>query len=175
MQGKLPELALFFIAPLTVVAVLLSARGHRMGPVPGSGVGVCGLYTYTQVIIGQEYLRLPGNIEYWFPLLRTVFILAEVAAVLSWRAMPPELPRPSPRMVRTAAIVLLLMAVFLVFGLHLRSLHTTWQSNTIFRLLAGGLFPHGMIAKTQPATLLTLCLLFGATTEVPAACVGLWW
>jgi hypothetical protein len=27
------------------------------------GVSVYVLYTYAQVIIGQEYLRLPGNVE----------------------------------------------------------------------------------------------------------------
>lgn len=119
--------ALVLIAPLTLVAALLSARWHRAGPVLGSGIGVFALYTYAQVIIGQEYLRIPGNVEYWFPLLLTVFILAEATLVLSWRALPPELPRPTRWMERAAAIVLLLVAAFLVFGLHLPTLLTAWQ------------------------------------------------
>jgi hypothetical protein len=41
------------------------------------------LYTYAQVIIGQEYLRLPGNVERFFPLLLAVFISAEAALVMA--------------------------------------------------------------------------------------------
>jgi hypothetical protein len=118
---------LVFVAPLALVAALLCTRGHRAGPVLGSGIGVFALYTYAQVIIGQEYLRIPGNVEYWFPLLLTVFILAEATLVLSWRALPLALPRPTRRMERAAAIVLLLVAVFLVVGLHLRTLLIAWQ------------------------------------------------
>ncbi|MCS5479935.1 hypothetical protein NYP18_09735 [Corynebacterium sp. YIM 101645] len=119
--------ALVFITPLALAAALLCARGHRAGPVLGNGISVFALYTYAQVIIGQEYLRIPGNVEYWFPLLLTVFILAEATLALSWRALPPELPRPTRRMERAAAITLLLVAVFLVFGLHLRTLLIAWQ------------------------------------------------
>src|SRR5690606_22202504 len=60
---------LVLIAPLAAVAAVLTARGHRAGPLLGSGIGVFAIYAYAQVIIGQEYLRLPGNVEYWFPLL----------------------------------------------------------------------------------------------------------
>lgn len=119
--------ALFLIAPLAVVAAVLTARGHRAGALLGSGIGVFAIYTYAQVIIGQEYLRLPGNVEYWFPLLLTVFVLAEAATVLSWLAVPRDLPPPSPRLERITAVVLLLLAVFLVFGQHLRPMLTAWE------------------------------------------------
>lgn len=118
---------LLLIAPLALLAAVLVARGHRAGPLLGSGIGVFALYTYAQVVIGQEYLRLPGNVEYWFPLLLTVFVLAEAATVLSWLAVRRDLPPLPLRLERTAAIALLLVTAFLVLGLHLPSLLIAWQ------------------------------------------------
>lgn len=117
---------LFLLVPLTIAAAVLTARRHPVGPLLALGVGAYALYTYAQVIIGQEYLRLPGNVERFFPLLLTVFIAAEVAVLLAWRVTPAT-PRPSPKLERTAAVMLLLVAVFLVFGLHLRSILTAWR------------------------------------------------
>ena len=111
------------VAPLTLAAAALTARRHPLGPLLVLGVGVYALYTCAQIIIGQEYLRLPGNVERYFPLLHTVFVAAEAVVVLAWRLAPPT-PRPSLRLERTAAVVLLLVAAFLVFGQHLRPILT---------------------------------------------------
>lgn len=118
--------ALFIVFPATILAALLVFRGQPAGPLLGSGIGVYAIYTYAQVIIGQEYLRLPGNVEYWFPLLLAVFILAEAGVVLSLAAIPMDLPVPSPSVRKTAGISLLAVAVFLVVGQHLRSLLAAW-------------------------------------------------
>jgi hypothetical protein len=118
---------LFVIAPLTLVAALLAARGHRAAPLLAAGIGSFALYTYAQVIIGQEYLRLPGNVERFFPLLLAVFVLAELAVVLGWSGVPADLPSPSRRVRRAAAIALVLVALFLVVGLHLRTMLIAWQ------------------------------------------------
>jgi hypothetical protein len=80
------------------------------------------------VVIGQEYLRIPGNVEYWFRLLLAVFILAEAAVVLSLATVPAQLPRPSPPVRKTVGVALLVVALFLVFGQHLRSLLTAWSN-----------------------------------------------
>jgi len=117
---------LFIVVPLTLVAATLAMRGHRAATPLASGIGVFAIYTYAQVVIGQEYLRLPGNVERFFPLLLAVFVLAEVAVVLSWRTMPSDLPPPSRGLRRTAGWVLLLLAAFLVLGLHLPSMLTAW-------------------------------------------------
>ena len=117
--------ALFVIAPLCLVAAALAAREHPIAPLLGLGIAAYSLYTYAQVIIGQEYLRLPGNIERFFPLLLTVFILAEMAFAVAWQVLQP-LPRPSLKVERTAGVVLLLLAVFLVFGQHLRPILAAW-------------------------------------------------
>lgn len=117
--------ALLVVAPLTLVAAVLAARRHPVAPLLALGVGAFALYTYAQVVIGQEYLRLPGNVELFFPLLLLVLLLAEAAVVLGWRAVPP-LPPVSRRVERTAGVALLVVAAFLVFGLHLRTLLVAW-------------------------------------------------
>jgi hypothetical protein len=90
-------------------------------------VGVFAVYTYAQVVVGQEYLRLPGNVERFFPLLLAVFVLGETAVVLGWRSMPDALPEASPRLLRAAAVTLLLVALFLVVGQHLRPILIAWR------------------------------------------------
>ena len=84
--------ALFFVAPLAVATAVLAARRRAVAPLLGVGVGVYALYTYVQVVIGQEYLRLPGNVERFFPLHLAVVVLAEALVVLGLRAAP-ALPR----------------------------------------------------------------------------------
>ena len=120
--------SLFILAPLALVAAALVCRGHRAATPLASGIGVFAIYTYAQVVIGQEYLRLPGNVENFFPLLLLVFVLAEVVVVLSWRAMPCDLPSPSKGLQRTTGCVLLVLAVFLVVGLHLPTMLTAWTA-----------------------------------------------
>jgi hypothetical protein len=116
---------LFVIAPLTLATAVLALRAHPVAPLLALGIGVFAMYTYSQVIIGQEYLRLPGNVERFFPLLLAIFVLAEAVVVLAWRIVPP-LPRPMIKVERTAGIVLLLVAAFLIFGRHLRPMLTAW-------------------------------------------------
>jgi hypothetical protein len=84
--------ALFVIAPLTTLAAVLVAHGRAAGTALATGTGVYALYTYAQVAIGQEYLRLPGNVEHFFPLLLTIFILGGAAVLLGWARMPVPMP-----------------------------------------------------------------------------------
>jgi hypothetical protein len=122
--------ALFVVAPLAMVAVVLVVRRHAAGAMLATGVAVFALYTYAQVIIGQEYLRLPGNVERFFPLLLAVFLLAEATAVLAWRAAPTEPPALSRRVERLAGGALVAVAVFLVLGQHLRPMIAAWTDPT---------------------------------------------
>jgi hypothetical protein len=116
---------LFVIAPLTLVTALLARREHPAAPLLACGIGVFAVYTYAQVVIGQEYLRIAGNVERFFPLLLVVFVVAEAAVVLGWRSTS-VLPRVSKRVERTAAYTLLALAVFLVLGQHLKPMLTAW-------------------------------------------------
>jgi hypothetical protein len=136
--------ALFIVAPLTLVAAVLVARSHPVGPLLALGVGVYALYTYPQIIIGQEYLRLPGNVERFFPLLLAVFLAAEAVVVLAWR-LAPATPRPALWLERTAAAVLLLVAAFLVFGQHLRPILAAWQNPASLTEYASSPTPFWMV------------------------------
>ncbi|WP_325128052.1 hypothetical protein [Nocardioides sp.] len=116
---------LFVIAPLALVTALLARRGHAAAPLLASGIGAFAVYTYAQLVIGQEYLRIAGNVERFFPLLLVVFVLAEAAFVLGWRSTS-VLPPVSRRVERAAAYTLLALAVFLVFGQHMMPIVTAW-------------------------------------------------
>jgi hypothetical protein len=136
---------LLVVAPLALVVALLAARGHPAAPVLGAGIGLFALYTYAQVVIGQEYLRRPGNVDRFFPLLLTVFVLAEAAVVLGLRAAPRDLPVPRPGVRRAAALALLLVAAFLTFGLHLRSMATAWSDPASLTEYASSPTPFWMV------------------------------
>ena len=118
---------LFVVVPVTLLAAALAVRRHPAAPALAAGIGVFAAYTYAQVIIGQEYLRLPGNVERFFPLLLAVFVLAEAAVVLGWRSLPSELPALGRRVRQVAALALFFVALFLVVGLHLRTMLLAWR------------------------------------------------
>lgn len=154
--------ALFVVFPATIIAAALTFRGHMAGPALGSGIGVFAVYTYAQVVIGQEYLRLPGNVEYWFPLLLAVFVLAESAVVLSLAAVPAELPPPSPAVRKTAAASLLAVALFLVFGQHLRPQLTAWSNPAALTEYASSPTPFWMVKLMDLGIIVPAALAAGA-------------
>lgn len=118
--------ALIVIAPLATATAVMAVRGRRAAAPLASGIGVYALYTYSQNVIGQEYLRLPGNAERFFPLLLAVFIAAEAVVILAGSQLA-GLPPVSRRLERATAVVLLLVAAFLLFALHLPSMLTAWS------------------------------------------------
>lgn len=164
--------ALFVVFPATVATAFLVFRNHPAGPLLASGIGVYAIYTYSQVVIGQEYLRLPGNVEYWFLLLLAVFVLAEAAVVLSLAAFPPRLPAPSPAVSRTAGVSLLAVAIFLVLGQHLRPLILAWSNPAALTEYSSSPTPFWMVKLMDlgiivPAAAATgIGLLVGATWAV---------
>lgn len=114
--------ALLVVGPMCLVAALLVFRQRPAGAPLATGVGAFAAYTYFQVFVGQEHLRLEGNVERFFPLFLAVFVVAEAVLVLAWRALPRDRRPPPDRLRRTVGVVLLLLAVFLTFGLHLRTM-----------------------------------------------------
>ncbi|MGQ1838694.1 hypothetical protein ACT4S2_09570 [Kocuria turfanensis] len=153
--------ALVVIAPLAVVAAVLVVRGHPAGPVLGGSIGVYAVYTYAQVVIGQEYLRLPGNVEYWFPLLLAIFVLAEAATVLSWLAIPSDLPRFSRRVERAAAVALLGSAAFLSLGLHFPTMLTAWDDPSSMTEYVSSPTPFWMVKLMDLGILVPVALIVG--------------
>jgi hypothetical protein len=55
--------ALVVVAPVCVAVGVLAWRDHRAAPVLALAPAFFAMYTYSQLILGNEYLRLPGNIE----------------------------------------------------------------------------------------------------------------
>lgn len=119
--GDLAGLAV--VAPCALVAAALVRGRHPLGPVIAIAPGLWAVYMYLQLMVGQEYLQLPGNTERFFPLLLALFVLGQAVAVLAWRVASTG-PAPSfgARLERTTGIVLVVLAAFLVFGLHLPTL-----------------------------------------------------
>src|SRR3712207_8515949 len=67
--------ALVVVGPACLVIALLALRGHRAALVLSLSPAVYAVYMYSQLIMGNEYLRLPGNIEHFFPLLLGIVLL----------------------------------------------------------------------------------------------------
>jgi hypothetical protein len=153
--------ALLVVAPLTVVAAVLARRRHPAAPLLATGIGAFAVYTYAQVVIGQEYLDLPGNVERFFPLLLAVFVTAEACLVLGWRAVPRDLPALSPVLRRTTGVALLAVAAFLVLGLHLRSMVTAWTDPTALTEYASSPTPFWLVKLMDLGVVVPLALATG--------------
>lgn len=119
--GDLAGLAV--VAPCALVAAVLVRRRHALGPTIAMAPGLWAVYMYLQLMVGQEYLQLPGNNERFFPLLLALFVLGQAVAVLAWRVSSASpVPTLGARLERTTGVVLVVLATFLVLGLHLPTL-----------------------------------------------------
>lgn len=115
--------ALIVVAPSCFAVARLARRGHAAAPVLALAPAMFAMYTYSQLVLGNEYLTRPGNVERYFPLLLAIFVLASGLTLHAWRLVPAgELPRLTPRMQRGSGWLLVLIAAFVVLGLHLPSL-----------------------------------------------------
>lgn len=112
--------ALVLVAPVCLAVGVLALRRHPAAPVLALAPAVFELYTSSQLVLGNEYLDRPGNVERFFPLLLALFVLAGAATVLAWGAVDAAaLPARSTRFDRVTGTVLLVAATVLVVGLHL--------------------------------------------------------
>ncbi len=115
--------ALCVVVPSSLVIALLARRGHPAAPFLGLAPATFAMYTYSQLILGNEYLSLPGNVERFFPLLLALFVLAAALTLGCWSLARAEvLPAMSRRLERGSGILLVVMAVFVVVGIHLPGL-----------------------------------------------------
>jgi hypothetical protein len=118
---------LFLVGPWSILAGVLVWRGHRAGPVLALGPALYALYMYSQLALGGDFIRYPGNSERFFLLYLGLFVLAGVVAVRAWTLIDVEkLPGTIRWADRTIGIFFLFMAVFLVGGLHLPGLIDAW-------------------------------------------------
>ena len=115
--------ALVVVVPVCMAVGRLAWRGHPAAPVLALAPAIFAMYTYSQLILANEYLHLPGNVERFFPLLLAMFLLAAVVAVRCWGlARPEELPSSTRRLERGSGIFLVVIAAFVVVGIHLPGL-----------------------------------------------------
>lgn len=115
--------ALVLVAPTCVVAALLVRRARVAGPVLALAPTAFAMYQSTQLAVGGEFTVAGGNSERAFPLMLAVFWLAAAGLVGAWRSIDPAtLPEPGAALRRAAAAALVLVALFLVVGLHLPGL-----------------------------------------------------
>lgn len=122
---------LLLVAPVSVVAGILVLRGHQAGPPLALGPACYALYMYSQLALGGDVLRYPGNSEYFFPLFLGLFVLGGVIAVRAWAATDPASMPAMPRWVdRVIGGYLLAMAGFLTLGLHAPGLVDAWQDES---------------------------------------------
>lgn len=120
--------ALFLVAPVSIVAGVLAFRGHPASPVLAIGPAIFAAYTYTQLALGGDYLGYPGNSERFFLLDLSLFVLGTAIAAASWATMDVRrLSVASRRFDRVLAVFLLMVAAFLVVGLHLPGLLDAWR------------------------------------------------
>jgi hypothetical protein len=158
--------AFLVVAPVTVLVGVLALRRHPAAPVLALAPSLFVTYTYTQLIVGEEYLRLPGNNERFFPLLLVGFVLAGASAITAWRsAAPEELPPMSRRLARVMAVVLGVVAVYLVVGLHLSSLVDAWRDHPLRT---------EYVSSPTPFWLVKLMDLGILVPVAAVAAVGLW-
>ena len=115
--------ALVVVVPVCFAVGWLARRGHPAAPVLALAPATFAMYTYSQLILGNEYLQLPGNVERFFPLLLAMFLLAAAVALRCWGlARPDGLPLSSRRLDRGSGVLLVLIATFIALGLHLPTL-----------------------------------------------------
>jgi hypothetical protein len=120
---------LILVAPASVLAGLLVWRGHRAGPVLALGPAVYGLYMYSQLALGGDVFRYQGNSDLFFPLYLGLFVVAAAIVVRAWTLIETEdLPATSRRVDRTVGVFFLVVAAFLIVGLHLPGLLDVWSA-----------------------------------------------
>ncbi len=122
--------SLLIVAPLSLVAAALVARGRRAGALLALGPAAYAAYTYTQLALGGDVARYDGNSESFFALFLGLFLSAALIAVRAWPdvARGPAPPR-SARTDRAMGWFALLVAAFLALGLHLPGLLDVWSGH----------------------------------------------
>lgn len=115
--------ALAVVVPVCFAVGTMAWRNHPAAPVLALAPSLFAMYIYSQLVLGNEYIQVPGNVERFFPLFLSMFLLAAAVALLAWtQIMPGNLPPMSGRFERGSGMLLVAMAGFVVLGLHLRTL-----------------------------------------------------
>ncbi|MCW2697725.1 MAG: hypothetical protein JWR62_2810 [Modestobacter sp.] len=124
--------ALAVTAPLCVWVGKLARNGHPAAPVLALAPAGFSVYIWTQLLVGSEWGRYPGNVEWFSPLLLGIVGVGAAVAVRATRALrtQPGL-RWSRRMERATGLLMLGVAGFVVVGIHLSSLVDALQEHPV--------------------------------------------
>lgn len=118
---------LLLVAPVSFLAGILVWRGNTAGPVLALGPSVYALYMYSQLALGGDFVRYPGNSERFFLLYLGLFVVAGAIAIRAWvRIDSDRLPVTKRWVDRTLGVFFLVVAAFLAVGLHLPGLVDAW-------------------------------------------------
>ena len=119
--GEIISLAV--VAPTAIASGVLWLRGHPLAPALAFGPALYAVYTYTTVVLGQEYTRYDGNVEQFFPLYAGLVAGGAAIAAFAWsRLGETVVPVPSDRLRRTTAGIFLGLGGFfaLAWALQIR-------------------------------------------------------
>ena len=115
--------AIALVAPLCVWIGRLARDGHPAAPVLALAPAGYGVYVSTQLLVGSEWGRLPGNVEWFSPLLLGLIGVGIAVVVRATRSLRSQVPlRWSRRLERATGVLMLVVAGFVVLGIHLSSL-----------------------------------------------------
>ena len=115
--------ALAAVAPLCAWVGKLARDGHPAAPVLALAPAGYSVYVVTQLLVGSEWGRLPGNVEWFSPLLLGVVGIGAGIVVRATRSLRSQVPlRWSRRLERATGVLLLAVAGFVVLGIHASSL-----------------------------------------------------
>jgi hypothetical protein len=118
---------LLLVAPMSVLAGILVWRGKSAGPVLALGPSVYALYMYSQLALGGDFVRYPGNSERFFLLYLGLFVVAGAIVIRAWGMIDvDQLPVTKRWVDRTLGVFFLVVAAFLAVGLHLPGLVDAW-------------------------------------------------
>lgn len=129
---------LFLVAPVSITAGVLVLRGRLLGVALGMGPAAYGLYTWFQLATTGDPGRYPGTASSFFPLLEIFFVLAAWVLARCWQELGRARPLPvaSGGADRVTGIFLMVVAAFLVLGLHLPGLIAVVQGEPTAELFA---------------------------------------
>ncbi|MFK5689361.1 hypothetical protein ACI3EY_06810 [Ornithinimicrobium sp. LYQ92] len=157
---------LLLLAPVAIVAGVLVLRGRLLGAALGMGPAAYGLYTWFQLATTGDPGRYPGTASSVFPLLEALFVLAAWVLVRCWQELSRARPLPPASVVgdRMTGVFLLVVASFLILGLHLPGLLAVAQGSPTPELTADpGVF---WVVKLMDLLLVVPLLLVAGTSLV---------
>jgi hypothetical protein len=114
---------LVLVAPMSMGVARLAWQGHPAAPVLAMAPALATGYIWTQLLLGNEWGALPGNVERFAPMLLSGVVVAGAVVVRAVHQLHGSaLPIWTPVQDQGTGVLLLVVAGFVAVGIHLRSL-----------------------------------------------------